>query len=419
MAYDAHKKQLGVKAIGTVESGLKYDSVNYNDPITLGIAQWYGTRAAGILARIKAENGSSWSGVAASVDASLAVHPANNSYWNSRYLTKAEGESLRPVLRANGAIQDAQLGSDMDGYRDVYARQGGDPNGNTDAMLFFMVMYHQSPRQALRVLSTAGSQSDMNRLYAFCLNDSVLGRYKSRYTTARDIIASNDASGTAGGGGDPLPGGNGGVPDTSTNSGLSYVERAGANLILRFVDGHKVQAYSNGSGYWKTKRDQKAVSGTDVPPNPGAGGGGTVTEQQQKMVQWMQARLDKFAYSQAGGRLNPDKSGYTDCSGLWWRCYQDCTGIDVGTWTGAMQGKGKTIYDGSPRNAPWESFQLCDLILIWWHGTGGASDHVEGRWTDVSHICGHGGPDPGPDIQTNDYIKGHAARIMVKRHLNI
>lgn len=47
MTYDLEAQKLAVKAIGTVESNLKYDSINYNDPITVGVIQWYSTRFKG------------------------------------------------------------------------------------------------------------------------------------------------------------------------------------------------------------------------------------------------------------------------------------------------------------------------------------------------------------------------------------
>lgn len=51
--WDADAKKLAIKAIATVESNLRYDAINYNDPITVGISQWYGTRAAHLLMQIR------------------------------------------------------------------------------------------------------------------------------------------------------------------------------------------------------------------------------------------------------------------------------------------------------------------------------------------------------------------------------
>ena len=55
MAWDAKAKAVAIKAIGTVESNMRYDGIYHTDPITIGIGQWFGPRAYGLLARIKKE----------------------------------------------------------------------------------------------------------------------------------------------------------------------------------------------------------------------------------------------------------------------------------------------------------------------------------------------------------------------------
>ena len=73
MAWDTEAKKLAIRATLSVESNLKYDAINYRDPITVGVAQWYGTRAAGILNRIRSENAASWIGVASSIANDLTI----------------------------------------------------------------------------------------------------------------------------------------------------------------------------------------------------------------------------------------------------------------------------------------------------------------------------------------------------------
>ena len=65
MAWNQHKKALAIKAIGTVESDLKYDSIYYTDAITIGIAQWFGARASALLRKMK--TAAKWAGVADSI----------------------------------------------------------------------------------------------------------------------------------------------------------------------------------------------------------------------------------------------------------------------------------------------------------------------------------------------------------------
>ena len=72
MAWDETSKKVAIKAIGTVESSMRYDSINYNDPITVGIAQWYGPRAADILKKMGAAHATEFAGVASSLKADLS-----------------------------------------------------------------------------------------------------------------------------------------------------------------------------------------------------------------------------------------------------------------------------------------------------------------------------------------------------------
>ena len=64
MAWDDQMKRVAVKAIGQVESSMNYMSINYSDPITVGIAQWFGVRAAAILNKMRSKYPTQYSQVA-------------------------------------------------------------------------------------------------------------------------------------------------------------------------------------------------------------------------------------------------------------------------------------------------------------------------------------------------------------------
>jgi len=91
MAWDETSKKVAIKAIGTVESSMKYDSINYNDPITVGIAQWYGPRAADIIKKMGAAHATEFAGVAASLRSDLSSH-GNDDWRTNRSLPRAGGE---------------------------------------------------------------------------------------------------------------------------------------------------------------------------------------------------------------------------------------------------------------------------------------------------------------------------------------
>ena len=79
MAWDATAKKVAIKAIGQVESSMDYSAINYNDPITVGIAQWYGTRAAAILNRMRGAHAAEYGRVDAGFRSRLESVPESDS----------------------------------------------------------------------------------------------------------------------------------------------------------------------------------------------------------------------------------------------------------------------------------------------------------------------------------------------------
>ena len=107
----------------------------------------------------------------------------------------------------------------------------------------------------------------------------------------------------------------------------------------------------------------------------------------------------RFYYSQEGGRLDPENSGYGDCSSTIWAAYQKAAGIDCGTWTGDMVTKGQLIASGSGE-LPIEQMQPADLIIVNHYGYSDSFDHVE-MYLGDNKYAGHGGPGNGPTIKDN------------------
>lgn len=255
MTYDADAKKLAVKVIGTVESNLNYGAINFSDPITVGVSQWFGTRAAGLLNRIRTTNFASWYGVAPSLANQLATISSADAYWNSRYLTSAEGNSLVGVLTRNQALQNTQLTEDLEVYKDVAISYGFDPDANTATVIYFFSMHHQSPASALEVVETLDTTATLEQIHAACLAHPVLGQYGARYKVTHDLIAEADLSGV-----DPVP-----DPPTvpvKTNGNARLIQTAGDLLIVQFADNERVTFYPNGRGQWTPRTSQ------DAPPPP-------------------------------------------------------------------------------------------------------------------------------------------------------
>ena len=433
MAWDNAAKNLTAKVITMVESGLKYDAINYRDPITVGAFQWYGTRAAAVLRRMRTENPSSWVGVAASLNSALDAHSDADSWWTSRYLTTTEGNSIKPVLSNNVAIQHSQALADFEGYKNAYVRQGGNAEGNTQAMIFWFTMWHQTPARALNVLRSAGVNATIDRLYTFCMNEPTFSRYRTRYTDARNIIKSGDSSGInlfntptptpdpvdpLDPGGDSAPDGTGPIISTS----LNYIRKHGNELHLIMKDGKTLIAYPIQSNHWAFKVTDVTGVPTDpgtvpiddpTPPPPAGDNPGT------KALAWMMANQEKWDYSQGAGRLNPFASGYTDCSGATYLAYLQTSGLKIGTYTTPQSSFGQLITTDREKIRAGIGLLPGDLIFYRnYVRAGWPYNHVEMYTGNASRqtIGQVGSTAPGPSLHPmNRYLDWGRLAVMARR----
>lgn len=394
-------------AIGEVESNWNWTAVNYNDPITIGMMQWYGTRAAALLNRVKDEMPQAYPTLAASLRADLEAHPADDDWWTTRYLTREEGNSVIEVFkeRENHVIQENQAISDFKGYITILEGWGLSQS-NFRALIFAMSMYHQSPKSAGQVIATAGGSADLTRMYTVCMNHGVLGRYKNRYNTVYATLMAWDGvtpppdfgqTGDA----DTAPGGN--EPGIGVEgSHLGYIIQQGDCLYLygknEYAGG--VVFYPAGGQRWVNGYN---ANGTDIEGGNTGGGSATGSEAQNGVCELFRSWENRFAYSQAPGRLDPETSGYGDCSSTIWYAYQKVAGINVGTWTGDMAGRGTLIASGGATDPlPIDKMQPADLVLIDWPPGGNKDfDHVE-LYMGNNVLWGHGGPENGPNETTAD-----------------
>ena len=386
--------------IGKVESNNNWSSVNFHDPITIGMMQWYGTRAYSLLNRGRSADPTGWSNFKNSASNLASQVESNSANWNLRYLTQAEGNAWIEWSKRveNHAFQQAQWEDDYHDYSGVCDRYGF-PASNIKERIFFMSMYHQSPVSAFRVIGSVSSTANLDLLHSAALNDSVLGNYKNRYNTVYDLLKNWDGQSAPpdfgqSGDVDTSPGGN--TPTISGTSDKTAWIHVKQNTIYLHDNGKIRTFYPSSAQNYIEKFNQ----GTPVDNNNQTEhGSDTGSGSSSKVVEWVKARIGKYDYSQGPGRLNPDSTGYTDCSGLWWRAYMDVTGVDVGNYTGAMAAKGNLIADSSSMSIQdaIKKVKSGDLLLL---GSRPYFDHVEGFVADgQAQTLSHGGPGKGPNYQ--------------------
>ena len=448
MAWNTETKRLAFKAIGTVESSLKYNSINYNDPITVGVMQWFGTRAADILNRMRLENPSSWTGVAASINNDLrsrATTSANRTWWENRHLTLTEGESLRPVLNANAQLQVNQFDRDCTPYLSVAKQQGIDPETQTDVFIFWMSMHHQSPKRARQVAAITSAEASLEKWLNNALNNEILSGYPTRYKTVYQIIKSGDASGVpnisepveigeaVGDGalstdsGEPLS-------DDELSGRVKYVQLISpSEIIIHFPDDVQLSAYWDGVSTWSTRNEEdrgvERLPETPPPPAPSPSfpdvpaptpppPSSDADARRARVVKWMRDRIGKFDYLQGPGRLTPDKSGKSDCSGVVYAAYNSI-GINIGSGSTRSQvNNGTKVYSANGRvtQATVNAMLPGDLIYMALAG-GTRITHVE-MYCGGGKIIGHGGvPRMGPTERSATSSFTSCSYHNVRRHI--
>ena len=143
----------------------------------------------------------------------------------------------------------------------------------------------------------------------------------------------------------------------------------------------------------------------------------TVAPAIQRMVAWQAANQQHFAYSENSGRLDPEHSGYTDCSGLTRWLYLKFAQLDIGTWTGdeSTHGTLVTVSKSQARNGV--GMLPGDLIFYRWAPDSPATfDHVN-MFVGDGMVQNHGGPGRGPVEQSLMTNVDSATTVMVRRYI--
>lgn len=389
--------------IGEVESNWTWTSVYYADPITIGLIQMYGEEAARFMSRMQAEDAGGWALLAQTLKDDLASH-GTGEWWNSRYLTEAEGNSWIQAAQSqvNHALQEDHAIKEFADYVGILQKWGFSLD-RPKPLIFAMSMYHQAPNWAGQVVASCGGDATLQTIYTTCMNHQGFSRYSNRYRTNYERLSAWDGQSAPPDFGQTgqvstLPGGNSGISEIASK--LSHIDSKNDLLILYGKDelASGVVFYPVPGQTWVVSRN---VNGTEI--EGGWSGGGTATGSQAaaQVVALFKSWEDRFAYSRGPGRLDPLTSGYGDCSSTIWKAYQMVSGIDVGTWTGEMVEKGTLIAEGGQGQAlPVASMAPGDLFLIQRNGNPTYS-HVE-LYCGDNVLWGHGGPDDGPDLTTTD-----------------
>lgn len=224
--------------IGEVESNWSWTSASngaIGEGLTIGMMQWYGTRAAGLLFRIKAEAPERFSELANVLRLRMDLHPADDSYWNGLQVSQYELDTLVTVLGYDEVhlVQENQAIEDFTAYIPTLTAWGASVD-SPQALVFCMSMYHQSP-QRCQIIMGSTSGTDLDALFNAALADPVLGRYVNRYTTNYNRLKAWDGES------EPPDFGQIGSADGSTYTDAGLIIESGNTFVL-----YGKGVYSNG-----------------------------------------------------------------------------------------------------------------------------------------------------------------------------
>ena len=137
------------------------------------------------------------------------------------------------------------------------------------------------------------------------------------------------------------------------------------------------------------------------------------------VAEWVKARENKWTvYSQdASLRVDPDRTGATDCSGMCRAAYLAVTGMDIGWYTGDQSLGGKEIASGSGGQGVSASrLEPGDLVFCNFGGYNPTWDHVE-MYVGDGQLMGMGhAPGPHYSGDVSSYV-ANTYNWQVRRYL--
>lgn len=428
MTYDDNWISYSMYVVCTVESNANYGAIEPNG-VGIGIAQWSNSRSYELLQKLVTD----YPQTLQSLPSLAGEIGEGTNPWDSKIFYQQQLNEISAVLVTDEGVatQDALYSQDCNNSYIPILRDKCHIT-NAKGAIYGLSIYHQSPQAFYQVYNAVGNQ-DYNVWYQCALNNGIVGKYKNRQNTVKQLLDNWDGTSGAPGfgvkhteneiGGNNNP--NAGNPDDTYEYSIgdfdnSYIKKVGNELWLKVhtSSGYKTVTFylaSDGNmWYAHNGRGQSGGESTTVPvPDiPQISG---ESWKIQRVVDIMVSFEGKNQYSQSASlRANPP-GGYSDCSGLYWYCYNQ-VGVEVGTWTGQQGRNGIMIAEGSG-NLPEEQMQLGDAILIMWRRYNADFDHIE-MYIGNGTCMGHGSGIGPTRKNMNNYVR-NAFRWQIRRYIQI
>lgn len=421
--------------MATIESDVTWNLVDYASPIKVGVVQWVGSEAAALLDGLDPADKSQ---LEQSLIDDLTTH-GTGDFWNSRYLSKDEGNSIIEALGTSTAetSQRSYFSTMITRYENILSTWGYNTAGTVvqqRAFVFIACVYHLSIAEAGRITTAIGASATTDAIYAAIMNGS-LSTWRDWWQVKTMLdqwegvepIVTGDTEQP-----DEEPGGGQeNVPIQQIESQVQKIGYTGQELIVYGEDNPDgVVCYRATNNMWFPSSNTAAPptpTPVDPPAPPEPEPPATQTEWEQMRQLWYDNE-EAWYYSQGPGRLDPPASGYSDCSAsIIWAVSQirPDLGKQLGVWTGSMVNAGTEVARGATGSGAHVDLDILkpgDILLVGNnYSFDNSKSHVEWYFGD-GQLWGSGfSPLPHRSGNINDYLVMIASRgktlFMIRRFL--
>lgn len=428
MAWTNNQTMFCMYVICEVESGWNWAATNMQDAITLGIAQWWGTRAAGLMQRLKDNAPTSYAKLSSRLRDKLETDGASSQSWTSFYLNQADSQSWANSAEdaENHQVQQALFFEDIEGYKTTLASWGLDVENNVAATIYWMSAYHQNPSFCNNVMGAVGDITNLATIRAGILSHRVLGQYPNRYNkiyerlTAWDGISAPPDFGQVDEFQEGLSPTAQGANMAQQVTGIQYVQQTGDNLLIYSKDypSGMLCVKTNGQ-IWVPFTNDTQVTMPNTETGQTGGSSSLFELCKQTWIDWANAGGFEYGGSDASDKY-PETSGHTSCAACIWAALNK-HGSDICNWMSIfcpdLQKQGKLIYHTTGYNnirVPIEDMLPGDLILMDYASSGnGRADHVD--WYFGNNVVWGAGSTPCPHLVSNNaetYLMNRSRSIV-------
>lgn len=387
---DAALQAEALLVIGTQESDLTWNAVDYESNIKVGVAQWAGRQAAGLLAALDASDRQL---LTQTLQDDLQNHNPDDAFWRSKFLTKDEGNSIITALGTATAkpVQVSYFNNLIDIDANMLQSWGAavDTVDHQKTMLFLLAVYHVDLVAASRIVAAIGAVAQTSAILAALLNmPDIAGKRDWGATKAlidtwegvEPVVQPTETTPNTD------PGGSGQqyseIPQVESQ--IQRIGMTGQQLIVYGKDNPQgVVCYRDIGKMW-IPQTNTAAPPTPTPINPPAPVEPGTQEEFARMRQLWYDNEEAWSYSNGPGRMDPPASGVSDCSAcIIWAVGQVRPDLAaaLGDWTGSMVNAGTEIqrgYTGDGASIDLNLLQPGDILLV---GTNyeftGSKAHVE------------------------------------------